>query len=99
MMNWEKKIIEQYGEEYILRQLAEESAELTQAALKMVRTMREETPVRWQDAQDHLLEEIADVEVMIDFLTLNVLNLESRLTIERIYAEKQKRMRERLSIE
>lgn len=99
MMNWEKKVVEQYGEEYILRQLAEESAELTQAALKMVRVMREETPVRWQDAQDHLLEEIADVEVMIDFLTVNVLNLESRLTIERIYAEKQKHMRERLSIE
>lgn len=98
-MSWEKKIVEQYGEEYVLRQLAEESAELTQATLKMVRAMREETPVRWQDAQNHLLEEIADVEVMLDFLTVNVLNLESRLTIEHIYADKQKRMRERLLIE
>ena len=97
-MTWQNQIVEQYGEEYILRQRAEESSELCQAALKLVRVMREETPVREQDAQDHLLEEIADVEVMIDFLTVNVLNLESRLTIERICAEKQKRMRERLSI-
>ena len=45
-MIYEKKIAEQYGEEYIIRQLAEEAAELCQAALKLVRAMRRSTPSR-----------------------------------------------------
>jgi len=95
-MTWKEKIVEQYGQEYIFRQLAEESAELTQAALKMVRVMRDETPVRWQEAQDHLLEEIADVWIMTDMLAEDVLTQEARFKIEAIRAEKEKRMRERM---
>lgn len=95
-MFWKNKIVEQYGQEYIFRQLAEESAELTQAALKMVRVMREETPVHWQEAQEHLLEEIADVWIMTDMLTEVVLTQEARFKIEAIRAEKEKRMRERM---
>ena len=56
-MSWQQQIIEQYGDEYVIRQLAEESSELTQAALHMVRVMREETPLKWSDAQTHLLED------------------------------------------
>lgn len=95
-MLWKNKIVEQYGQEYIFRQLAEESAELTQAALKMVRVMREETPVRWQEAQEHLLKEIADVWSMADMLAEVVLTQEARFKIEAIRAEKEKRMRERM---
>lgn len=95
-MSWEKQIVEQYGEEYVFRQLAEESSGLCHAALKLVRVMREETPVRWQEGQEHLLEEIADVEVMLDMITTTMLTTEARLQIEHIYASKQKRMKERM---
>ena len=95
-MPWKEKIVEQYGQEYVFRQLAEESAELTQATLKMVRVMHDETPVRWQEAQEHLLEEIADVRIMTDMLADHVLTPEARLKIEAIRAQKEKRMRERM---
>lgn len=91
-----QKIIENYGVEYVLRQLAEETAELTQAALKLVRVMRDESPVKWDDAQNHLLEEIADAKIMIDLFTTEAISTEARLTIDQIYRAKQKRMIERL---
>lgn len=49
----------------ILAQLAEEGAELTQAALKLRRAMEgvNPTPVSIQQAGDRLVEEIADVIV------------------------------------
>ena len=65
MSLWMNQIVEQYGEEYIFRQLAEESSELCQASLKMVRSMRGETPVRMTEAYEHVLEEVADLEVML----------------------------------
>ena len=47
----------------ILAQLAEEAAELAQAALKMRRVIdgRNPTPVRFDDAYDNLVEEYSDV--------------------------------------
>lgn len=60
-----EQIIEKYGEEYILRQLAEECAELNQAALKMIRAQRRETPVLPLEARDSFVEELADVHVML----------------------------------
>ena len=95
-MAWKEQMVEQYGQEYILRQTAEESAELCQAALKVVRVMRDETPVKWQDAQNHLLEEIADVELMLDILKEHVLTFEARHRISEICAEKERRMHARL---
>lgn len=49
----------------ILAQLAEEGAELTQAALKLRRALdgTNPTPVSIQEAGDRLVEEIADVRV------------------------------------
>lgn len=51
------------GEAELLAQLAEESAELTQAALKFRRVLDgiNPTPVSEQDAQDNFHEEIADI--------------------------------------
>lgn len=60
-----EQIIAKYGEEYILRQLAEECAELNQAALKMIRAQRCETPMLPLEARDHFIEELADVYVML----------------------------------
>lgn len=57
-----------YGEDYLLRQLAEECAELAQAALKVIRARHGETPVTPEKARAKLLEEIADVMVMMDLV-------------------------------
>jgi hypothetical protein len=95
-MDWEKQIVERYGEEYIFRQLAEEAAELCQASLKKVRAMRHETPVSEKDAKAHVLEEIADVEVMLVVLRTAVLNEEDAEKIISIYREKRDRMIDRM---
>lgn len=67
----EKLAVEKHGEDYLLRQLAEECAELAQAALKVIRTRHGETPVTPEEARANLLEEIADVMVMMDLVFEN----------------------------
>lgn len=47
--------------EQVLRQLAEEASELSQAALKMIRVFENTTPVSFQEAKSKLKEEITDV--------------------------------------
>ena len=73
------KIKDRIGEAAVLEQLAEECAELAQAALKMARIERGEnpTPVTMKKATKNLLEEIADVHVC-----LNVLGVEAILSDE-----------------
>lgn len=93
-MTWKKEIVERYGREYVFRQLAEEASELCQAALKLVRVMNNETPVRWSEAQEHLLEEIADVQTMTEIVTSVMLTWEGLHKIEEYRAKKEKRMRE-----
>ena len=63
-----------YGKKYILRQMAEECCELAQAALKYIRADRKETPMRIDEAIEHLTEEIADVRLMIDAVSATVLS-------------------------
>ena len=58
-MNLETKLI----------QLAEESAELSHACLKLLRVSRGETPVDGFEAKMHLLEEIADVALCRKVIT------------------------------
>lgn len=57
----------------LLAGLAEEAAELAQAALKLRRAYdgTNPTPVTEEDAYDALLEEIADVELYLDQLSIN----------------------------
>lgn len=93
---WKQEIVKRYGHEYVFRQLAEESAELCQASLKLVRVMNQETPVHWGEAQDHLLEEVADVLIMIDILGDSMLTRDAIEKIERLQADKERRMRERM---
>ncbi len=56
-----KSIAERIDEEEALVQLAEECAELSQAALKMVRYHHDDTPVSYSDIKERLSEECADV--------------------------------------
>ena len=55
------RIIETIGTEAVLEQLAEESAELAQAALKLARKMRgvNPTPKEEDECWDNLIEEMA----------------------------------------
>lgn len=59
------EIRSRYGDEYLLRQLAEECMELGHAALKLIRAMRGETPVGLDETKTALIEEMADVDVML----------------------------------
>lgn len=54
--------------EELLRQTAEEAAELAQAALKVIRSVRGTTPISEKEALDNLAEEIGDVQNCIDIL-------------------------------
>ena len=58
-------VIERIGEAAALEQLAEEAAELAQAALKLARIVRAEnpTPVDYDTAFSSLLEELGDVRL------------------------------------
>ncbi len=61
-------IVERIGEPAFLEQLAEECSELSQAALKLARKMRDEnpTPKTYKECIDSLQEEMADVLLCID---------------------------------
>lgn len=77
-----------------LCQLAEECAELGQAALKLRRTITSEnpTPVRRYDADKAFVEEIADLETCLEVLQYG----QHREDIDTIKAKKIKRWAQRL---
>lgn len=78
----------------LLCQLAEEAAELAQAALKERRTLTSEnpTPKTFRQAHTDLLEEVADVYVSLGEL-LSLMDWE---VVAHIRAEKEQRWIERL---
>ena len=87
---------EKYGEDYMLRQLAEECLECAHAALKLIRARRGETPVSVEDATAKLVEEMADAAGMIvgaRYTELKPVDMREYWTI---MEEKQKRMAARL---
>ena len=56
---------EDLPEKKLLIQIAEEGAELSKAALKVVRAMEGDTPVPEAEARKNLIEEMADVMLTI----------------------------------
>ena len=79
----------------LLAMLAEEAAELGHASLKLRRAICGEnpTPVSEEEAQRKLLEEVADVLLILeDFLDIDPLDIE----IDNIRAKKLERWYERL---
>ena len=91
-------IKQKIGTDEILLQLAEESAELAQAALKLrrIRAGVNPSPLSQIEAKSNLIEEIADVMVCIRALELDFLE-ECRNGC--FYDEKIKRWKERLGID
>lgn len=78
-MEQKKNNLHQKNMEYILHilkydellcQMAEEAAELTQAAMKYRRKMGNVNPttISWKEAEDNLLEEISDVMLLAELL-------------------------------
>lgn len=63
-------IREALGEDELLCQLAEEAAELAQAALKLRRSITgtNPTPVTTMEAEANLVEELADVQLVAEVL-------------------------------
>lgn len=90
------EIIKKYGKEYVLRQLAEECNELSQAALKLIRSWRKETPMREDEAYERLVEEFADVLLMIYMVRSEILNDDQNRGITEMWNIKEERMYERM---
>ncbi len=81
--------------DYLYRQLSEECCELSQAALKMVRRMMDETPESARSVLEHYVEELADVKIMWDLAVANM-NDEQVRTMNSIMEQKRQRMEERM---
>lgn len=90
-------ILKRLGEPVLLEQTAEESAELTQACLKLARKIRGEnpTPKDINELKNNLTEEIADVVLCIQ--TLIDINLVDPSDINEIVHLKEKRWVDRLN--
>ena len=82
-------------EEDALCAIAEEAAELAQAALKLRRAMTgtNPTPVAPKTAKDNVLEEIADLQVVCDSLLESVTDMR---TVDEMYEYKLDRWVKRL---
>ena len=76
-----------------LIQLAEEAAELSQAALKLVRARYGDTPVTQHQASAHLLEEMADVSVCMTALQ----DIAPLARVGEIIAQKAQRWEDRIN--
>lgn len=90
------EIVDKYGAEYVLRQLAEECAELAHSALKLIRVWHKETPMREDEAREHLVEEMADVLLMLDAVRETMMSAEDAILVKDIYEQKRDRMFDRL---
>lgn len=93
-----RTIASKLGARERLETLAEEAAELSQAALKMIRAYKmggavNPTPVTPNEALENLFEEIADVELAVEALGLYYM---SRRRIGEIKEEKRSRWVKRL---
>lgn len=88
-------MVEKIGRAAMLELLAEESAELSQAALKMARIMRGEnpTPVTRMQAEKNLIEEYTDVRLCARDLGLRKDSSMAKAKIQRFlrrWSEKEK---------
>lgn len=91
-----EEIAKKYGREYMLRQLSEECGELVQASLKLIRVWNKETPVTEEKAREKLVEEMADVLLMLRYVRDEVLTSAESRKITDIMNDKAVRMYRRM---
>lgn len=84
-----EKIVYAVGVDESVIQLAEECAELIQAATKFRRAMNGTTPVSLAKAQENLIEEMADVRVCIDEMVILLDSEFSRNTEQQLLLKQQ----------
>ena len=89
------RIRKEYGDEYLYRQLAEECMELGHAALKLIRAQRGETPVPLDEAKTALIDEAADMRVMLNVLN-DMLDADEHARLVKQVEAKDRRMVARL---
>ena len=90
------ELIKNISPDYALRLMAEESSELSQAALKVIRAANDETPMSMGEARENLVEEVADVLVMICILKLMLFTEIEAYDIEQTMDRKFDRFTDRL---
>lgn len=90
------ELIKGISPDYALRLIAEESSELSQAALKVIRAANDETPMSMGEARENLVEEVADVLVMICILKLMLFTEIEAYDIEQTMDRKFDRFTDRL---
>lgn len=80
-----KEKLKSIPEPALYEQLAEECTELGKAALKMARVLRKEnpTPVKLEEAQEMILEELSDVATVCEVLDLSPIRDLMRMKIQR----------------
>lgn len=93
-----KKIYEHYGAEKQRRQLVEECAELIQAITKLERAAEGKSKFNLTDAKLNLIEEIADVEIMLSQIQGGVFK-DGELRKNRVIDTKLDRQLERIARE
>ena len=91
-----KAIYDALGIDGTLVTLAEECSELSQAALKMWRSRHNQTPVDEKTCMEALVEESADVALMIDLMIGCMFNTEEQADHFDIYSSKYDRMKVRM---
>ena len=90
------QICGRYGSEYLLRQLAEECTELATACLHHIRARRKETDKMPDATKENLIEEMADVSVMMDCVHGTLLHAIEQEELRKIADAKANRMVNRL---
>lgn len=89
------RVRKRYGDEYLYRQPAEECMELGHAALKLIRAQRGETPVPLDEAKTAIIDEAADVCVMLNALD-DMLDADEHARLVKQAVAKDRRMVARL---
>ena len=91
-----EEVLKKYGAEYLVIKLAEECSELAQACAKLLTVWRCATSMRYDEAMEHIMEEIADVRNHMLGLEVALLSENDILGIEEIQRRKMARMKTRL---
>lgn len=91
-----KEVQKKYGAEYLVIKLAEECSELAQACAKLLAVWKGATSMRYDEAMEHIMEEMADVRNHMCGLEVALLDENEIQGIEEIQRRKMARMKTRL---
>lgn len=91
-----EEVLKKYGLEYLVIKLMEECSELAQACAKLLAVWNGATSMRYDEAMEHIMEEMADVRNHMRGLEVALLSDEEIKGIEEIQRRKMERMKTRL---